>query len=757
MKTKLKIFVVIFYATIPLLFSQSHNYESLTITKSGYNYLFEFNLNDYILDTLEIDKGNGITENFIKILFDDEDYGYIDSIGIPELPHFTFMFAIPNDETLPNIVIGSMVKDSIYNNLRIIPSQEYQSTDPEDPQAPFYINENYYSTSGINYSPVSITDEYILAGVKGIRITVCPFYYNPYQKTLEVRNSINFEVQLEGEITTNHTPSYILESFFETIFVNDISYYPDKSYVKGNYLMITAPEYESNLTYFANYKRNIGFNVTVVNTNITGTTKENIKNYIQTRYNNVSTRPVFVLLVGDTDKIPCWEGEHSKKPKTDLYYATLEGNDRVPDVFIGRFSVRSVSELHNIINKTIYMETNLHNIEKKAVFLADDGSGSNWFFQSAHNAVIDKAFDKMNYTSLKLYVNDGATSSDAINAINSNQVFFLYSGHSSKTSLSGPNIGQYNVRYNLSNTVYPFAFAFSCRSNAFDDDDYPECFGETWIRVKHGGVAYYGASHTTIMHVDRPFEKKLFINAWYKDNNEQLGPIIKTGMERLCNNLWSVNYRKKYREMYNLMGDPSMTTAGIGCMNDYIFVNNEIFYSGAEITYHASNNIVAAEGNSTFVVESGANVTLKAGNSITLKPGFKAEAGSNFSASIEPCENTGSNKSLIVDNENNPNNSEKEKETKQLVQSIEKKQFVKAYPNPFENQTTIEFVSEKQNIVVIEAYNLLGAKLFQKTFSDTHIGKNSKVIDFSNFESGIFILKVQSKEFNEVLFLYKHK
>lgn len=753
MKAKFKIFTLIFFTTISLSFSQNNNYESLIITKSGYNYLFEFNLNAFIIDTLEIDRGNGNIENFIQILFADDDYGYIDSVGIPELPHFTFMFAIPYNETVPTISISNITTNSRYNNYRMIPSQEYQTTDPQEPQPPFYINETYYSTGGINYSPVSITDEYILAGVKGIRITICPFYYNPFQKILEVRNNITFELQLDGEITTNHAPSSIMETFFETIFVNDIQNNATKSFTKGNYLMITASEYENCLTYFANYKRNIGFDVTVVNTSTTGATNDSIKNYIQARYNDVSTRPVFVLLVGDTDEIPCWEGEHRKKPKTDLYYATLEGNDRVPDVFIGRFSVEDESQLQNVVNKTIYMETNLHNIEKKAVFLADDGSGSNWFFQTAHNAVINKAFNKMNYTSLKLYVNDGATSSDAIDAINNNQVFFLYSGHSSQTSLSGPYISQSNLN-NLSNTVYPFAFAFSCLSNAFDTD---ECFGETWIRANHGGVSYYGASHTTFTHVDRPFEKKLFINAWYKDNNEQLGVIIKTGMEKLCNNLWSINYRKKYREMYNLMGDPSLSTKGIGCMSDYVFAGNEIFYSGAEITYHASKNIVAAEGNSTFAVENGANVTLKAGNSVTLKPGFEAKIGSNFIASIEPCENTGFYKSFFVDNGGNLNNSENEKETKKQVQNNDKKQAVRAYPNPLENKTTIEFTLEEQNIVIIEVYNLTGIKLFQKTFSDTHVGKNSEVIDFSHSKSGVLILKVRSKEFNEVLFLYKSK
>jgi len=72
---------------------------------------------------------------------------------------------------------------------------------------------------------------------------------------------------------------------------------------KGRYLMITPPEFDSVLSYFAHYKRDIGFDVRVVTTDITGKTASSIKNYIQNQYNNVATRPVYVLLVGDTDKI----------------------------------------------------------------------------------------------------------------------------------------------------------------------------------------------------------------------------------------------------------------------------------------------------------------------------------------------------------------------------------------------------------------------------------------------------------------------
>ena len=56
---------------------------------------------------------------------------------------------------------------------------------------------------------------------------------------------------------------------------------------------------------------------------------------------------------------------------------------------------------------------------------------------------------------------------------------------------------------------------------------------------------------------------------------------------------------------------------------------NNTISSGYHI-YQATNNI-----ESTSTIQSGATVKYEAGNSIVLKPGFKAEAGSNFSASIK--------------------------------------------------------------------------------------------------------------------------
>ncbi len=722
--------------------SQNNLPEGLTITKSGDNYEFNFTLPSYLFDTINVIKPDGTTEDFFNIIVND-DFGIIDSVGLPQLPHLTFMFAIPYSSSIPNIYIQNISSSEIDLTDRILPFQIPWATDTTEP--PFTINENYYSSTGINFNAIQITDEFIVSGVKGIRISIMPFVYNPLANKLTVRSNIQFEIQLDTILTTKVAHSTVMESYLSSLFVNDLSL--SKSIEKGNYLIITPPEYENILTYFANYKRNIGYNVTIANTNLTGTSKEDIKSYIQGLYDNLSTRPVFVLLIGDVDKIPCWIGDHNSEPRTDLNYVLLEGNNKVADAFIGRFSVNSsnaINQLQNIINKTIFMETNLHNLNKKAVFLADDDNHS--YTEAGHDNVINNAFEPNGYTCLKLYENDGATSSDALNALNDDQIFLIYSGHGSSNAdrLSGPLVLSTDIG-SLSNTVYPFGFSFACWTNKFQK---AECFGEAWIRRKHGGVAYYGASHTTFYHVDKPFEKKLFNNAWYDENKEQLGPMIFLGMEKLCNNLWSSQNRRKYREMFNLMGDPSLITTGIGCLTDYIFANNEVFHLGDVITYHAANNIT---NNADFVVESGADVTLKAGNSIVLKPGFHAKEGSNFHAYIEPCNSSKSTKSL---NSNEIANTENKDNIKTVSENTYENK-VNAYPNPFISQTTLEYTLQETGDVNIEVYNLLGEQMLMKNINGKEKGSHTYSISGVNFQNGIYIIKVQTKEYKEVLFIYK--
>ncbi len=391
------------------------------------------------------------------------------------------------------------------------------------------------------------------------------------------------------------------------------------------------------------------------------------------------------------------------------------------------------------------MESNIHKLTKKAVFLADDAHHS--YTERGHNSVIDNAFEPNEYACLKLYVHTyGSTSSDAITALNNNQIFMLYSGHGNYQEIVNPKIKRKDL-YHLSNSVFPFGFSFACETNKFDED---ECFGETWLRGDNGGVTYYGASTISFYGPDKKLEKKIFNKAWHNENTEQIGPIVQLGMQKLLNNfITSTGRKKRYVEMYNLMGDPSISTTGIGCIPDYVFTNDEDFHSGDKITYHASNTIVAANGNATFTVESGANVTLISGESIIIKNGFTSKPV--FKAYIEPCID-GSEEDIKLSNKN-------EYLTNQQTQfdktKITKALNVKAFPNPFKTIFYIEYFLNGKSDIHIKVYNLLGEEFFSKNITNQLNGNHILEIDGNNFEKGIYIVKMQTNQFKKTLFILK--
>ena len=328
--------------------------------------------------------------------------------------------------------------------------------------------------------------------------------------------------------------------------------------------MIAPPEFDSILTYFANYKRDIGFDVQVVTTDITGETTSSIKNYIQNQYDNLSTRPIYLLLVGDIDKIPAYEGDPSgkveKNPISDLGYALLEGNDLFADLFLGRFSVENEKQLKNIIDKTIYMETNMERFAKKAVFIAGDEKKNAWnrvymknTFKAGHEYVIRNSFIPLGYTCKRLYQ---PNKQEVINALNENPLFYIYAGHGTPTSFSGKSFDlvQKDI-LSAKNTVFPIVFSFACKTGNFAQ----KCIGEYFIRGKNkGAVAYFGSSVISRTNADPIIEKKIF-DAAFSDDVQCLSAMINLGMKRFAKAA-GVSKKKKeiYLKSYNLLGDPSL-------------------------------------------------------------------------------------------------------------------------------------------------------------------------------------------------------
>ncbi|MDD3557944.1 MAG: C25 family cysteine peptidase [Melioribacteraceae bacterium] len=491
-------------------------------------------------------------ENYV--LFSVDGYGIKSEIGLPQLPQLTFNLII-DKHNLPKVL--SFVEKSI--NERTLDAKVYPFQEPWPKNIPkeerkFTINRDYYLSDGNEKeSLINISEPFIVRGVAAVRITLNPFRYNPSADKLTIVESFEIELQSSTSAAKNITCNRNYHELFSNAFVN----YQGNARLDGNnYLIITDPQFEADLAAFAAHKTSRGYNVSIVNTNATGTTTTAIKSYIQNLYDNIATRPSYVLLVGDVGDIPGWTGDGEGSPNTDLHYALLDGTDYYADLSIGRFSVTNSTQLENIITKTIFMENNIGSLEKNNVFMAS--TDNSYITEGTHNYVIDNFFEPDGYDNLKLYTDTyNATTQQLIDALNDNKIFAIYSGHGGTTSWAdGPPLSQSQVN-DLTNTVFPFVYSFACITGQYE---YAECFGETWIRTDNGGSAFYGSSVNSYWDEDDVLERKIF-EVMFVDEITQITPMFDLGKIYLVNHFGSMTSTMiRYLEMYNLMGDPSLDT-----------------------------------------------------------------------------------------------------------------------------------------------------------------------------------------------------
>ncbi len=540
-------FFLIFSFGLSNLYAQAP--EGINLTKTTDGYVIQLNLPSYSTKTMY----NGGME-FVSL--EIPDYGIVNHPGRPCLPQISFNLMINDNETNISSAVNQEVKRSENLDNHIFPYQSPWLKTNSLKDRPFDYDKEYYASNGdAVQTGIKISEPFVLGGVKGVTVTIYPFAYKPSEKLLTLVEHGEYKIKLSSPVEKVNEHSKIYNEYLQTLFVN---FEAGSIRLLSNYLIITAPEYETILAPFIAHKNSIGYNVELFTTGEAGTTTTAIKTFIQNRYNNPGTKPEFILLVGDVDKIPAWIGTGEGSPHTDLNYVQLEGSDYLADASIGRFSIANTSQLQNAIDKTIFMENYIGTLTKKNVFFASTDNYS--ISEGTHNFVIDTYFGPNNYTNLKLYSHAGATTQQSINALNDNQIFAIYSGHGSETSWAdGPPLSQSQVSA-LTNTVYPFVYSFACVTGSYH---LTESFGETWLRIPHGASSFYGSSVNSYWDEDDILERGI-IKALFDDNLTKVTPMFDKGK------LYFVNYyggtvtpgstTLRYLEMYNLMGDPSLST-----------------------------------------------------------------------------------------------------------------------------------------------------------------------------------------------------
>jgi hypothetical protein len=342
----------------------------------------------------------------------------------------------------------------------------------------------------------------------------------------------------------------------------------------GNYLIVAAESYVGSapLTEFADAKTAQGFDVMIYSVPA-GTSRTTIKNYILDLWGTPDA-PDYILLVGDTDgsnststTIPHWVGEGSRHACTDVPYACMDaGDDWHPEIAIGRFSVRSVGMLQDVVDKSLFVEAGDYpdpNYVKRAAFLAtnDMTSGA----EETHDWVIDQFMDPAEFESIRIYARLGGNTQDVTEAVNRGCLFVTYGGHSGSSGWSNPSFNQYNVQALSNEGLYGLVFGWSCNTAHYS---YDECFGETWQRVANRGAAAYLSASDYIYWGDweawepsRQLEM-YFFKAFFAKEIWEVGPAWRSALYDFLDDFGSEpgheDITRNFFEMMTLLGDPSL-------------------------------------------------------------------------------------------------------------------------------------------------------------------------------------------------------
>ncbi|MBD3235657.1 MAG: hypothetical protein GF330_03025, partial [Candidatus Eisenbacteria bacterium] len=341
---------------------------------------------------------------------------------------------------------------------------------------------------------------------------------------------------------------------------------------RGGYLIVTATPFTEALEPLVDWKTECGYDVHLVTTEETGSTPDEIRDYIRQAYETWETPPLYVLLAGDVGFVPAFNALDNV---SDHLYGCVDGDDYIADLYVGRFSAQEAGEMAVQVAKTVGYEsqpdtTAADDWFSRALLVAGNAGSSTpkptsrWIadlLMEMDYAQPDTVFYPPWWqaeTLIRYYVDNG------VSLIN-------YRGWAQgDTAWQPPEFGVTGIRRLRNGWKLPVVFSIVCHTGNFGNYEI-DCFGETWLKSgtvedPRGAVGFIGTgehhSHSRWNdRVDIGLIEILRYQGVY-----QLGPLLvgsknalltefPTELDMETSGERSVEY---YHYIYNLLGDPSL-------------------------------------------------------------------------------------------------------------------------------------------------------------------------------------------------------
>ena len=329
---------------------------------------------------------------------------------------------------------------------------------------------------------------------------------------------------------------------------------------------------------FIRWKRQLGFEVFVMNAAEAGSSLQEIRNSIQAHYQQ--HKADYLLIMGDTVgsfSVPTNffpSPEYAENDADDQYYALLEGDDYFPEMLVGRFSFNDIMEFLVMSKKTIRYESQPYMEDtawmKRALAIAGNYAEgglrpstpvlmSRWFrdrFLDYGYAQVDTVFYPPSYPG----------TSSILQSINQGVQIISYRGWGDANGWHYPSFHIPDLNNTFNGQKMPIVYSIVCNTGDFANSVNPS-FGEKWTRMGTaanlgGCVAFVGPSD---LHTKTRLNNTISTGAYRSILDygvRSFGTSVLMGKMELyknyVNDLEPGMYVPFYFHVYNILSDPSM-------------------------------------------------------------------------------------------------------------------------------------------------------------------------------------------------------
>ncbi len=346
-----------------------------------------------------------------------------------------------------------------------------------------------------------------------------------------------------------------------------------------------------------------------------------IKNFLKMSYDNWKDFPEFLTLVGDAT----WDPKKQRQgsfvdqlipvygiPYSDNFYGTLEGDDYVPEIVIGRIPVNNSIELENYLEKIkTYYEVPVNPWMKSILQIAggDDnqkvGFAQNMYDINHYFSSTNICPDTSSITKSSSQTVSESQANDIKREINKGKMWTNFLGHGSPTviDMSGweaPNLNNQG-KYGFLNTL-------SCNTSAFAEPWQLNAIGEEFMNTKNRGfVGVIGGTSTTEVQTALAVSYSMYFSIINKEFPER-------NIGRIYNSYKARNSRSNAAlNQVVLLGDPLLTLR-IALQPEIVIYNKDV-----TITNQSGSTIITESDNKVNVEISLYNIGVVSTDSMNVR------------------------------------------------------------------------------------------------------------------------------------------